>query len=119
MGGRRGPSIGGRRALVRRGEVWWVEAPDVGRRPHLILTREEAIDVLHRLLSVPATRTVRGIPTEVVLDEADGMPMPCALSLDNVTVVPKPFFVEPICRLDGHRMVEVCSALGVATGCRG
>jgi mRNA interferase MazF len=104
---------------VNRGEVWWVEEPDEGRRPHLVLTRDTAIGALRRVIAVPATRTVRGIPTEVVLDEADGMPQRCALSLDNLTVLPKPYFVAPICRLRGERMVEVCAALGVATGCRG
>ncbi len=47
----------------------------------------------------------------------DGMPADCALSLDNVTVVPRSFFVERVCRLTTERLTEVCSALGLATGC--
>jgi mRNA interferase MazF len=104
--------------VVSRGEVWWVEAPEAGRRPHLVLTRDAAITALRRVLAVPAMRTVRCIPTEVVLDESDGMPQRCALSLDNLTVLPKVYFVERLCRLPGQRMVEVCAALGIATGCR-
>lgn len=102
---------------MNRGDVWWVEDPDAGRRPHLILTRERAIPVLGSLLAVPATRSVRGIPTEVRLGTEDGMPEECALALDNLTVVPRAFFVQRICRLRGERMHEVCSALAVATGC--
>jgi mRNA interferase MazF len=102
---------------VTRGEVWWVEVPAAGRRPHLVLTREAAIPLLHQLLAVPATRTVRGIPTEVSLDEDDGMPAPCALTLDNLTLIPTAFFTERICRLRIERMAEVCAALRVATGC--
>ena len=103
--------------MVSRGEVWWVEDPEVGRRPHLVLTRQAAIAVLNAYLAVPATRTVRGIPTEVRLGAEDGMPAECALSLDNVTVVPRSFFVERICRLSTERLTELCSALGIATGC--
>ena len=104
-------------ALVARGEVWWVEPPDAGRRPYLVLTRQTAIPVLHSVLAVPASRTVRRIPTEVVIDGADGMPDECALSLDNLRPVPKAFFRERITRLSVQRMDEVCRALSLATGC--
>lgn len=103
--------------MVGRGEVWWADHPDAGRRPFLVLTRQAAIPVLHTVLAVPATRTVRGIPTEVPLDEDDGMPVPCALALDNVALVPKAWFSERICRLSPVRMRAVCDALAVATGC--
>jgi mRNA interferase MazF len=104
---------------VRRGDVWWVEDPGSGRRPHLILTREAAIPVLNAVLAVPATRTARRIPTEVAVGREDGMPQECVLSLDNLTLMPKPYFVERICELDAPRMREVCRALGYATGCGG
>lgn len=103
--------------MVARGEIWWVEHPDAGRRPFLVLTRQSAIPVLHSVLSVPATRTIREIPTEVVLDRADGMPVECALSLDNVTAVPKALFRKRIARLSAERMGEVCRALFLASGC--
>ena len=73
--------------------------------------------MLNSVLAIPATRTIRGIPTEVRLGADDGMPADCVLSLDNVLVVPKGLFVERICRLSIERMREVCAALAVATGC--
>src|SRR5712691_1678469 len=87
-----GPRVDRGRAVVNRGEVWWAEHPEAGRRPYLILTRQGAIPVLSRILAVPATRTMRGIPTEVVLDEDDGMPGRSALSFDNVVTMPKSLF---------------------------
>lgn len=45
------------------------------------------------------------------------MPSECVLTLDNLTLIPKGFFVERICRLSAQRMTEVCKALAVATGC--
>lgn len=100
-----------------RGEVWWVEVPDAGRRPALVLNRDAAIPVLNRLLVVPATRTVRGIPTEVPLDEGDGMPAACALALDNLALVSRRSLASRITKLGSERMGEVCAALTVAVGC--
>jgi len=102
---------------VNRGEVWWVEDPDLGRRPHVILTREAAIPLLTKVLAVPATRRIRALPTEVSLSPEDGLPTDCVLSLDNVAPVPRGYFVERICTLRGDRMHEVCEALAIATGC--
>ncbi len=67
--------------------MWWYENPRARRRPFLILTRDEVVPLLNQVLAVPATRAIRGIPTEVPLDRGDGMPEECALSLDNVTLV--------------------------------
>lgn len=103
---------------MKRGEVWWVERPGVRRRPHLVLTRDAAIERLQTVLGVPATTTVRGIPTEVELGPEYGMPAPCVLTLDNTRVLRKAFFVERICELPAERMERVCEALAVATGCR-
>lgn len=82
-----------------------------------MLTRTVAITVLNRVVVVPATRTVRGIPTEVALDRGDGMPEACALSMDNVTVVAKGALRSLICMLGPDRMQAVCAALRVAVDC--
>ena len=101
----------------RRGEVWWGEIEDVGRRPFLVMSRSAAIPVLHNLLAAPITRTVRGIPSEVRLGVDDGMPTDCAVSFDNLRVVPKRYLVDRVCSLDPVRMVEACRALRHAVDC--
>ena len=102
---------------MKRGEIWWIEHPDAGRRPACILTREAAIEVLTSVLVAPATRTVRGIPSEVALTRDDGMPSECALSFDNITTVPKGLLTERITALPQARREELCRALRAATGC--
>lgn len=104
--------------MVSRGEVWWVEDPAAGARPYAVLTRDTAIPMLNALLVAPATRTLRGIPTEVRLGVEDGMPEECVLSMDNATLMPKAFLRERICTLGPERMEHVCRALAIATGCR-
>lgn len=103
--------------MVARGEVWWYEDPHARRRPYLVLTRNAAISVLNQVLAVPATRTIRDIPTEVLLDVEDGMPQTCALTLDNVTPVRPSLCTERITELGPGRMREVCEALRIATSC--
>ena len=97
--------------------MWWVEHPDAGRRPACVLTRQAAIEVLNSVLVAPATRTVRGIPTEVALTREDGMPDDCALSFDNLTIVPKALLTTRITTVPEPRRGELCHALRVATGC--
>ena len=102
---------------MNRGEVWWVEHPDAGRRPACVVTRDAAIPVLAAVLVAPATRTIRGIPTEIVLGREDGMPAECALSLDNLTTVPKALLTERIASLPAAKLDDLCRALRAATGC--
>lgn len=95
---------------MRRGELWWTDLPTQGRRPALVVTRDVAIPVLNRVVVVPATRTIRGIPTEVRLTIDDGAPDECALSFDTVTVVAKSLLASYICTLGPERMAAVCRA---------
>jgi mRNA interferase MazF len=97
--------------------VWWHEAPEERRRPYLVLTRNEGIAVLNQVLAVPATRTIRDIPTEVRLDVADGMPAECVLTFDNLRVVRKSMLVARVTTLGPTRLREVCEALAFATAC--
>ncbi len=103
--------------MVKRGEVWWYEHPDAGRRPYLVLTRSEARDVLRQVIAVPATRTVRAIPTEVPVDEADGMPLSCVLNVDNLALVRTSLLTERVTVLGLERMDEICRALTRAVDC--
>lgn len=102
---------------MNRGEVWWSEAPELGRRPVLVLSRQDVLDVLRRPLVAPLTTRVRDIDTEVPLDRDDGMPRPCVVSLDNVQPLDRAVLVDRITRLGPDRMAAVCAALAVATDC--
>ncbi|MGK2956909.1 MAG: type II toxin-antitoxin system PemK/MazF family toxin [Acidimicrobiales bacterium] len=103
--------------MVERGDIWWYEHPDSGRRPFLILTRTEAITVLNQVIGVPVTRTIRGIPTEVSLDRSDGMPGACVLTLDNISLIRPVFCTQRITQLSHEKLDAVCEALHAATAC--
>ena len=104
--------------LPRRGEVWWSDLPEIGRRPVVVLSRDAAIPRLHRCLVAPCTTTIRGIPSEVVLEPAeDPIPRLCAVNLDSVESVSVAVLVERIGRLSDDRIRQLCTALGVAVDC--
>jgi mRNA interferase MazF len=105
-------------ALPARGEVWWCELPELGRRPVVVLSRDAAIPRLRRTLVGPCTTTVRGLPSEVLLDpDEDPVPLTSAVNLDSVESVSLGTLVERLGRLSDRRMREICTALEVAVGC--
>jgi mRNA interferase MazF len=105
-------------ALPARGEVWWCELPEVGRRPVVVLSRDAAIPRLRRTLVGPCTTTIRGIPSEVLLEPGeDPVPRASAVNLDSVESVSVRTLVERLGRLGDERMRQVCAALDVAVGC--
>lgn len=104
--------------LPRRGELWWCEPPEIGRRPVVVLSRDAAIPRLRRVLIAPCTTTIRGLPSEVVLEPGDDpVPRRSAINLDSVESVSVVLLVERLGRLSDSRMREVCAALEVATDC--
>lgn len=100
----------------QRGDVCWATIAGK-RRPALVLTRDSMIPLLKTVTVVPATTHVRGIPAEVGLGPDDGMPKDCALSFDNVFVIPQSGLRGRICTLSPGRLEEVCDALAYTFGC--
>ena len=106
--------------LPSRGELWWCELEQVGRRPVVVLSRDAAIPRLRRTLIAPCTTTIRGLPSEVSLEPADDpIPRRCSINLDSVESVSVAVLVERLGRLSDVKMREVCAALEVAVDCRG
>ena len=82
-----------------------------------MLTRESALGYLSTVTVAPITSTVRGVPSEVVLTEEDGMKHVCAINLHNVVTVSKEHLGRRVAKLSTQRLAEVCAALGFALGC--
>lgn len=104
--------------LPQRGEVWWCELVEIGRRPVVVLSRDVAIPRHRRALVAPCTTTIRGLVSEVILEtDDDPVPRRCAVNLDSVESVSLAVLVERIGRLGDTRMRQVCAALAVAVDC--
>lgn len=107
-------------ATPARGELWWCEPPDIGRRPVVVLSRDAAIPRLRRALIAPCTTTIRELASEVVLEPGDDpIVRRCAVNLDSVESVSTAVLIERIGHLSDERMRQICAALAVAVDCRG
>lgn len=92
--------------------------PGAGRRPVVVLSRDVAIPRLRRAIVAPCTTTLRGLPSEVLLEPGtDPVPRPCAVNLDSVESVSAGVLVHRLGRLGDQRMRQVCAALAVAVDC--
>lgn len=97
---------------MRKGEIWWARLrPPAGRRPVLLLSRDDAYAVRTAVTVAPLTSTIRGIPVEVTLGEADGLPRRCAVNLDSVLTIPIAYLEERITRLSPAKLDEAHRAL--------
>jgi mRNA interferase MazF len=105
---------------VRRGEIWWAVLPAPwGRRPVLLVARNEAYAILKSVMVAPLTTTIRRIPTTVILDPVvDGVPQPCVVSLDNVQAIQIARLESMLVRLRPERMAAVDRAIHFAFGLR-
>ena len=102
-----------------RGELWWCEPPEMGRRPVVVLSRDVAIPHLRRALIAPCTTTIRGLASEVVLEPGeDPVGRRTAVNLDSVESVSVGVLIDRIGRLSDARMSEICKALAAAVDCR-
>lgn len=105
---------------IARGDVRLYEfAPPDKKRPVVVLTRGSTITYLSTVTVAPITSTIRGVPSEVVLDEEDGMNAPCAVNLHNAVTVSQQRLGKRVARLSSTRMQEICSALHFSLGCDG
>jgi mRNA interferase MazF len=103
---------------LNRGDVHLCRfAPPDKQRPVLILTRDGVIGHLSTVTVAPITSTVRGVPSEVVLDVDDGMKGRCAVNLHNAVTVSQQRLANRVAGLSDERMREVCVALRFSLGC--
>jgi mRNA interferase MazF len=101
----------------RQGEIWWGETPEAKGRPYLVVSRNEAIEAMRRVLVAPVTRTVRSIPTEVPLGGEEGLRVDSAASFDNLRMIQRAMLTRRLGTLDVSRRVDLCTALRAIADC--
>lgn len=105
---------------MRRGEVWWAELGEgAGRRPVLLLSRNEAYAVRKLVTVAPLTTRIRGISSEVPLGIAEGVPKECVANLDTITTIARSCLCENLARLSAGKMKQVEAAVRFSLGMEG
>lgn len=103
--------------MVARGEIWWGETPDAKGRPYLVVSRDGANAVMQRVLAVPITTRVRGVPSELRVGAAEGLPIESVAAFDNTRPVVKAALVRRVGSLSPVRMHELCRVAAATLNC--
>lgn len=103
---------------LTRGDIYLCRfgSPDK-RRPAVIVTRDPALGYLTSVTVAPISSTVRGVPSEVVLDEQDGMKNVCAVNLHRIATVTADRLEKRVGSLTPARLEEICRAIRFSLSC--
>lgn len=100
---------------MRKDEVWWANLPSpIGKRPVVLLSREEAYSVRNAVTVAEVTSTIRNIPAEVNLGTGDGLPKKCVINLDTIITIRKELLTEKITDLTPEKIDKVNKAIKFA-----
>lgn len=105
---------------MQRGDLFWADLPGpAGRRPVVIVSRSEAVEVRTSVTVAPVTRTIRRIESEVPLGREQGLRSRSVANCDSLRTIPKRRLLSKrIGSLDSHKLVQLDDALRYALGIR-
>lgn len=102
---------------MRRGEIWWADLPQpAGRRPVLLLSRDEAYVVRNFVIMSPLTTRRQGLRTEVELGPAEGLSRTSVVNLDVIITESKQRLEERIISLSPDKLRAVDESIRFALG---
>ena len=100
---------------MKRGEIWWAELPSpIGKRPVVLLSRDEAYPIRNAVTVAEVTTTIREIPVEVSLGPEDGVPKRCVANLDTIITIRKELLRERVSLLSAEKISQVNQAIKFA-----
>ncbi|MBW8879243.1 MAG: type II toxin-antitoxin system PemK/MazF family toxin [Acidobacteria bacterium] len=100
---------------MRRCEASWADLPPpAGRRPVVLLSRDEAYAIRAQVTVAPVTTRRRGIHVEVDLGPEDGLPKRCVVNLDFIVTLPKSHLEQCIALLRPAKIKQIEAALRFA-----
>ena len=84
--------------------------------PVVLLSPSRMAERRRRVTVVPVTSTVRDVPTEVALDQRDGLRRPCVAATQDVVTIDQGVLLQRIAILSEERLAEVERALQLSLG---
>ena len=101
---------------MNRGEIWWAHVGNK-RRPVLIVTRNEVIDVRSLVTVAEISTTSRGLAAEIELEDTVGLDRPSVVNCDGLHTIEQRVLTGRVGLVDVPVMDKVCEAIGYALGC--
>ena len=100
---------------MNRGEVWLIDLGGrVGTRPVLILTRQNVLKYLNKVIIAEITTQGKGYPTEIFINQTANLPKPSFVQADNLHTVPKVRLKKFLGALNPETMMEVSQKVVLA-----
>lgn len=102
---------------MNRGDVWLAE---VGRkrRPVLVLTRDEVIDVRSLVTVAEISTSARGLAVEVEFDHVRvGLERESVINCDGLHTIAQTMLAVHVGEVDEVTLARVCAAVSYAIGC--
>lgn len=101
---------------MRRGDVWWAELGRK-RRPVLVLTRTDVIDVRELVTVAEITTQARGLAVEVPLDPEAGVDQGSVVNADGIHTIRQRMLTRQAGSVGDETLASVCRAVSVALDC--
>ena len=100
---------------MHKGEVWWANLPSpIGKRPVVLLSRDEAYSIRNAVTVAEVTSTIRNIPVEVNLGKEDGLSKKCVINLDSIITIRQELLTEKITYLASEKIDQMNKAIKFA-----
>ncbi|MFT7601805.1 MAG: mRNA interferase MazF [Acidimicrobiales bacterium] len=103
--------------MVAQAELWLMETPNQKRRPVLIVSRDEVIQVVNNIIVAPVTTTIRDIPTCIPVGTDEGIDHDSVATFDNLAAVPKSVLTIRLGQLSLNGRHQICEALAAIADC--
>ena len=102
---------------MNRGDIWLIDlGGKTGRRPAVILTRQNVLEYLNKVSVAEVTTKGKGYPTEVFIGQKANLQKPSFIQTDNIHTVAKHRLVKYLGTLDPGTMSEVSKKVVLALG---
>lgn len=102
---------------MKRGEIWWANLTlPAGRRPVVLVSRNNAYAVRENVTVAEISMVIRVIASEVSLGRSDGMPKVCVINTDNLLTISKSLLESMLVALRPQRIAELDIALTYSLG---
>jgi mRNA interferase MazF len=102
---------------VNRGEVWLAEVGNK-RRPVLVLTRTDVLDVRLLVTVAEISTSARGLAAEVEIDHDEaGLDQESVINCDGLHTVVQSTLTTRVGEVDQATLDQVCAAVSYAIGC--
>ena len=100
---------------MNRGDIWLIDlGKKIGKRPVLILTRQNVLEYLNKVTVAEISTQGKGYPTEVFIDQKANLPKSSFVQAENLHTVPKDKLFKYIGTLDPESIQEVSRKIVLA-----